>query len=46
MGGNSKQEFLDAIRPRYLKASKEEKGVILRGLLLSVSTIVNTLFDF
>lgn len=30
MGGNSKQEILDAIQPRYLKASKEEKGLILR----------------
>ena len=30
MGGNSKQEILDAIQPRYLKSSKEEKGLILR----------------
>lgn len=30
MGGNSKQEILKAIQPRYLKASQEEKGLILR----------------
>jgi len=30
MGGDSKQEILDAIQPRYLKSSKEEKGLILR----------------
>ena len=30
MGGDSKQEFRAAIQPRYLEASKEEKGLILR----------------
>ena len=30
MGGDSKREYLAAIRQRYLQASKEEKGLILR----------------
>ncbi|MDH3892901.1 MAG: transposase family protein [candidate division Zixibacteria bacterium] len=30
MGGDSKQDYLDAILPRYLEASKQEKGIILR----------------
>jgi hypothetical protein len=30
MGGDSKQEYLAAIQPRYWEASKEEKGLILK----------------
>jgi hypothetical protein len=30
MSGDSKQEFRDAIQPRYSEASREEKGLILR----------------
>ncbi len=30
MGGDSKQDYLDAILPRYLETSKKEKGIILR----------------
>ena len=30
MGGDSKHEFRAAIQPRYLEASREEKGLILR----------------
>ncbi len=30
MGGDSKREFRDAIQPRYLEASREEKGFIFR----------------
>ncbi len=30
MSGGSKQEFLEAILPGYLIASREEKGLILR----------------
>jgi hypothetical protein len=30
MGGDSKREYLAAIRQRYLQASREEKGLILR----------------
>jgi len=30
MGGNSRREYLRAIRQRYVEASREEKGVILR----------------
>ena len=30
MGGNSRQEYLTAIRQRYSEASKEEKGLILQ----------------
>ena len=29
MGGDSKQDYLEAIQPRYLKASREGKGIIL-----------------
>jgi len=30
VGGDSKQDYLDAILPRYMTASKREKGIILR----------------
>jgi len=30
MGGNSRQEYLDAIFPRYHQARREEKGIILK----------------
>jgi hypothetical protein len=30
MGGKSRREYLIAIQPRYLEASKEEKGLILQ----------------
>gem|GEM_PF-6713091 len=41
MGGNPRREYLAAIRERYIEASREEKGIILRPVAHSLLWVLS-----
>ncbi len=45
MSYRSKKELLEAIRPRYLKATRKEKKHILDEFIAARVITVNTLFE-